>query len=113
MRRHAALLLFVCVTASIALAQSAADTGRKQPSSTQSAQATELRIDWYRVNAEAVQRLAEYIRIDTSNPPGNEIRGVEWLKRAAETPFETGKSEPGRASIAAAILALLGMPPYV
>jgi acetylornithine deacetylase/succinyl-diaminopimelate desuccinylase-like protein len=104
MRRHATLLLCVCITASIALAQRPAVAGPKPPTSAQTSQATGLQIDWDRVNAEAVQRLAEYIRIDTSNPPGNEIRGVEWLKqifRAEGIPFETGESEPGRASIAA------------
>jgi acetylornithine deacetylase/succinyl-diaminopimelate desuccinylase-like protein len=100
MRRHATLLLCVCITASITLAQSPTDTGPKQ----QLTQATELQIDWDRVDAEAVQRLADYIRIDTSNPPGNESRGVEWLKQilqAEGVPFETGEPEPGRASIAA------------
>ena len=100
MRRRVTFLLSVCLTASIALAQPPTDTGTKQSAT----QATEPRIDWNRVDAEAVQRLAEYIRVDTSNPPGNESRGVEWLKqifRMEGIPFETGESEPGRASIAA------------
>ena len=41
----------------------------------------QLRIDWDQVNTEATRRLAEYVRIDTTNPPGNEIRGVEWLAK--------------------------------
>lgn len=67
-------------------------------------QARELRIDWDHVNAEATQLLAEYVRIDTSNPPGNESQGVKWLEqifRAEGIPFETGESAPGRGSIAA------------
>lgn len=29
----------------------------------------------------AVTWLQQYLRIDTSNPPGNEMRGVEWMKK--------------------------------
>ena len=38
---------------------------------------------------QAVERLREYIRIDTINPPGNEIRGAEFFARifAAEAEF--------------------------
>lgn len=64
----------------------------------------QLQIDWEQVNAESTRRLAEYIRIDTTNPPGNEDRGVEWLKQILQAegiPFETGESAPGRASIVA------------
>src|SRR2546430_12356761 len=61
-------------------------------------------IDWDKVKAEATARLAEYVRIDTTNPPGNESRGVEWLKKLLEAegvPFEAGETPPGRARIAA------------
>ena len=31
----------------------------------------------------AVRWMAEYLRIDTTNPPGNEVKAVEkWFKRA-------------------------------
>ena len=36
-------------------------------------------IDWDAVAEETVDRLCEYIRIDTVNPPGNETRACEWL----------------------------------
>lgn len=61
-------------------------------------------VDWDKANAEALRLYTEYIRIDTSNPPGNEIRGAEWLKKifqAEGIPFEIGESAPGRASIVA------------
>ena len=64
----------------------------------------QVQINWNQVNDEATRRFVEYIRIDTSNPPGNEIRGVEWLKQifqAEGIPYETGESAPGRASIVA------------
>jgi acetylornithine deacetylase/succinyl-diaminopimelate desuccinylase-like protein len=75
-----------------------------QPASATPAQAGQPQIDWNKVDAEATQRLAEYVRLDTTNPPGNESRGVEWLKRifqAEGIPFETGESAPGRGNIVA------------
>lgn len=65
---------------------------------------SQLRIDWDQVNAEATRRLAEYVRIDTSNPPGNEMRGVEWFKQifqAEGIPYETAEATPGRGNIVA------------
>ena len=38
-------------------------------------------IDWVRARDEAVQRLQELIRIDTTNPPGNELSAAVYLKR--------------------------------
>jgi len=38
-------------------------------------------INWPAYQDEAVRLLQEYIRIDTSNPPGNEIRAAEFFKR--------------------------------
>jgi acetylornithine deacetylase/succinyl-diaminopimelate desuccinylase-like protein len=90
------VILVLCPAA--ALAQS--PTEASPPSS----QASQPQIDWNKVDAEATQRLIEYVRLDTTNPPGNESRGVDWLKtifQAEGIPFETGESAPGRASIAA------------
>ena len=56
------------------------------------------------MNEEAVQKLSEYIRADTSNPPGTESTGVEWLKKvfnAEGIPYETAESAPGRGNIMA------------
>lgn len=36
-------------------------------------------IDWDAITGEAVDLLARYIRIDTSNPPGNESQAVDFL----------------------------------
>jgi acetylornithine deacetylase/succinyl-diaminopimelate desuccinylase-like protein len=102
MRRYSWVLVFLWLSASLGLAQSAGSAAPKQAKLTQPS--GQLQIDWDQVNAESTRRLAEYIRIDTSNPPGNEIRGVEWLKQifqAEGIPFETGESAPGRASIVA------------
>ena len=36
-------------------------------------------IDWTAVNAEALEHFVSYLRIDTSNPPGNEAPAARWL----------------------------------
>ena len=49
-----------------------------------------------------VDRLAEYIRIDTTNPPGNEQRGVVYLSsilEAADIPYETAEAAPTRGNL--------------
>lgn len=60
------------------------------------------RIDWETVTAEAVALLREYLRIDTSNPPGNEAKAVEFLSGVLASegiPCETAESAPGRANL--------------
>jgi acetylornithine deacetylase/succinyl-diaminopimelate desuccinylase-like protein len=50
----------------------------------------------------AVERLRSYLRLDTSNPPGNEIRGALYLKEllAKEgVEAEIFEPEPGRANL--------------
>lgn len=50
----------------------------------------------------APERLASYIRVDTVNPPGNEIKGVEFFAGifdAAGVAYETAESAPGRGNI--------------
>src|SRR5205814_4855481 len=37
------------------------------------------RIDWDAITEEATQLLSDYIRIDTSNPPGREKAACDWL----------------------------------
>ncbi len=65
-------------------------------------------IDWQKVEAEALEKFSAYIRVDTSNPPGNEIRAAEWFKRifdAEGIPSEVAESAPGRANIVARLKA--------
>jgi acetylornithine deacetylase/succinyl-diaminopimelate desuccinylase-like protein len=53
-----------------------------------------------------ILRLQEYVRIDTSNPPGNEIEGARWLGRKlaeAGVVYEILEPEPRRASLYARI----------
>ncbi len=61
-------------------------------------------IDWERATEEATSLLREYLRIDTSNPPGNEGRAVEFLSEilAGEgIGVETAESAPGRSNLIA------------
>lgn len=53
-----------------------------------------------------ILRLQEYVRIDTSNPPGNEIDGARWLAAQlarAGVVYEIIEPEPRRASLYARI----------
>jgi len=50
----------------------------------------------------APERLAAYIRIDTTNPPGNEVRGADFFAAifaAAGVEVEIAESAPGRGNI--------------
>ena len=61
-------------------------------------------IDWDAATDEAVALLREYLRIDTSNPPGNEARAVDFLAGllgAEGIPVETAESHPGRSNLIA------------
>lgn len=63
-------------------------------------------IDWDQAAAEATEILREYLRIDTSNPPGNEALAVDFLARILSgegIPFEVAESAPGRSNLLARI----------
>lgn len=53
-----------------------------------------------------IVRLQQYVRIDTSNPPGNEIAGARWLGAILSEnriPFEIIESAPARGNLYARI----------
>ena len=55
-------------------------------------------IDWKAVGNESVSMLSDYLQIDTTNPPGNEIKGAEFfakLFRASGIESEIVESAPG------------------
>lgn len=67
---------------------------------------TATEIDWTKVRAEAVQLLQELIRIDTTNPPGNERAAALHLQKLLESEgIETRLLDvaPGRANLYARI----------
>jgi acetylornithine deacetylase/succinyl-diaminopimelate desuccinylase-like protein len=54
----------------------------------------------------AVQLLREYVKVDTTNPPGNEKRATDFFKAVLEKegiPFEVDEFAPGRANLLATL----------
>lgn len=59
-------------------------------------------VDMAKLQDDAVRHLGEYIRINTTNPPGNEEQTMQFFARifAAEgIPFDSASSAPGRGNI--------------
>jgi acetylornithine deacetylase/succinyl-diaminopimelate desuccinylase-like protein len=68
--------------------------------------AAQQTIDVAKLQTEAVQRTREYIRINTTNPPGNEVATMRWFAKIFKQegiPFDTAVSAPGRGNIWARI----------
>ena len=69
------------------------------------AQAPAKPVDWNALQAESVQRLQEYLRINTTNPPGNELEGARWLKQVLDREgieasiLDTAELGPGHANL--------------
>jgi acetylornithine deacetylase/succinyl-diaminopimelate desuccinylase-like protein len=60
--------------------------------------------DFAAAQKEAVKFLGELVKIDTSNPPGNETRAAEYIKSVLEAegiPAQIYESAPGRGNIVA------------
>lgn len=63
-------------------------------------------MDWDKLSEEATRYLQEYIRIQTVNPPGNEIEGANFFKKIFEKesiPYRIFEPSPGRGSILATL----------
>ena len=63
-----------------------------------------LNVDWDAVAAEATDLLQRYIRIDTSNPPGNERLAADFLEGVLKDAGIESKrydSAPGRTNLVA------------
>ncbi|HXJ41279.1 MAG TPA: M20/M25/M40 family metallo-hydrolase [Bryobacteraceae bacterium] len=63
-------------------------------------------VDWKKEQAEVLAHYRSLIRIDTSNPPGNETKAVEYLKKVLEgagIPTQTFSNDPSRANLVARI----------
>jgi acetylornithine deacetylase/succinyl-diaminopimelate desuccinylase-like protein len=59
-------------------------------------------IDWKAVEAETLQHFQALVRIDTSNPPGNETRAVEYLKQVLDREgiaYQEFAADPNRANL--------------
>ncbi|MGH7816224.1 MAG: M20/M25/M40 family metallo-hydrolase [Candidatus Binatia bacterium] len=67
-----------------------------------SSYAAEAKIDWKPLEDEAVTLLSRYIQIDTTNPPGNELKAAVFLKAIFDREGIEARvieSAPGRANI--------------
>lgn len=79
---------------------------RRQAAGADHVQALVSAINWPPYQDEAVRLLQDYIRIDTSNPPGNELRAAEFFKKIfdeAGIPNTTYEYLPGRADFYAVL----------
>ena len=68
------------------------------------AQAQNGGIDWPRYQDMAVELMQQYLRINTSNPPGNEIEAARFFKKIFDQhgiENEIFEYKPGRANIIA------------
>jgi acetylornithine deacetylase/succinyl-diaminopimelate desuccinylase-like protein len=69
------------------------------PTSIYGADAT---LDWKKLEGEAATLLSRYIQVDTTNPPGNEIKAARFLKEVfdrAGIEAKISESVPGRGNI--------------
>jgi acetylornithine deacetylase/succinyl-diaminopimelate desuccinylase-like protein len=63
-------------------------------------------IDWKAIETETLQHFRALVQIDTSNPPGNETRAVDYVKQVLEKdgiPVQVFASDPNRANLVARI----------
>jgi acetylornithine deacetylase/succinyl-diaminopimelate desuccinylase-like protein len=61
-------------------------------------------IDWEKQKTEILQHYRSLVQLDTQNPPGNETRAVEYLKKVLEAegiPTKTFAMDPARANLVA------------
>jgi acetylornithine deacetylase/succinyl-diaminopimelate desuccinylase-like protein len=61
-------------------------------------------VDWNKAGDEAVDVLSRYLRVDTTNPPGNETRGAEFMGAMLAKegiPYEIVEYAPGRGNLIA------------
>ncbi|MCG6955026.1 MAG: M20/M25/M40 family metallo-hydrolase, partial [Gemmatimonadetes bacterium] len=64
--------------------------------------ATQQPVDMAKLQDEAVAWLRDYVRIDTQNPPGNEIESARFFAKVFDAegiPYQIAESAPGRGNI--------------
>ncbi|MBX6333682.1 MAG: M20/M25/M40 family metallo-hydrolase, partial [Gemmatimonadaceae bacterium] len=77
-------------------APAAAQSGAPQPATP---------IDWAALTDETVHTLADYLKINTTNPPGNEMQAIQFLRRILEREgfevqvLDTAELGPGRGNL--------------
>ncbi len=73
-------------------------------------------VDWEKIKKEAVQILSNYIKVDTTNPPGNEMAGVRYLQGIlGREGFSTTviESQPDRGNLFCVMSGTDGLPPLI
>jgi acetylornithine deacetylase/succinyl-diaminopimelate desuccinylase-like protein len=102
------LLLGAGETLGVHCASRAAAASSARPTATAAASVRAVagtpKIDWPRVDHEAIEKFIVYLRVDTSNPRGNEDRAVAYFKKifdAEGIPYKTSDSASGRGNIVA------------
>lgn len=73
-------------------------------------------IDWEKVKEEAVQILSDYIKIDTTNPPGKEMAGARYLKGVLEKEGFAAtvlESQPDRGNLICTMKGKQELPPLI
>jgi acetylornithine deacetylase/succinyl-diaminopimelate desuccinylase-like protein len=66
----------------------------------------EFAMDWDQLLKEAIHHLQKYLRIDTVNPPGNEMEGAMFFKKifdAESIPCQIFEPSPGRGNLLATL----------
>ena len=66
--------------------------------------AADYAVDWPGIHEEALEHYTQLLRIDTTNPPGNETRAANYLKSVLDRegiPSQLFALEPGRANLVA------------
>ena len=59
-------------------------------------------VDWGKIKEEAAQILSDYIKVDTTNPPGKEMAGARYLQGLLEKdgfPATVLESQPERGNL--------------
>src|SRR6266700_251537 len=62
------------------------------------------KIDWPKIDEEAMRHFEALIRIDSTDPPGNETRVVDYLKKVLDAegiPNIVAAKDPARANLVA------------
>ena len=73
-------------------------------------------IDWEKVKEEAVQILSDYIKIETTNPPGNEMAGARYLQGSLEREglaVTVLESQPERGNVICPLKGKDGLAPLI
>ncbi len=73
-------------------------------------------VDWGKIKEEAVQILSDYIKVDTTNPPGKEMAGARYLQGLLEKEGFSAtvlESQPERGNLICVLKGRDSLPPLI